>query len=212
MLEGMTAGMAGSMTRVARRKERTRRVLMEVGLALFYEKGIYWTKIEDITERADVGKGTFYQYFDTKEDLLAALLKQGLDHLLAQAKDSAAGAKPGVATLHKIVESRLQFFLNHPEYLLLLHQIRGLLQLKTQASRRLREIYSAHIDQLGEVLLPALNGKNKRGRSARELATALAAYTSGLLTYHLVLDQEGGFRQRGSKLAAQIQESLTALL
>ena len=27
---------------------------MEVALALFYEKGIYWTKIEDITERADV--------------------------------------------------------------------------------------------------------------------------------------------------------------
>ena len=46
----------------------------------------------------------------------------------------------------------------------------------------------------------------------RIIATALAAYTSGLLTYHLVLDQEGGFRQRGSQLAAQIQESLTALL
>jgi AcrR family transcriptional regulator len=212
MLLGTTAGMMSAMTRVARRKERTRRVLMEVGLALFYEKGIYWTKIEDITERADVGKGTFYQYFDTKEDLLAALLKQGLDHLLARAKESASGAKPGVPTLQKIVETRLQFFLEHPEYLLLLHQIRGLLQLKTQASKRLREIYSAHIDQLGEVLLPALNGRNKRGRPARELATALAAYTSGLLTYHLMLDRGDGLKQRGVKMAAQIRESLTALL
>ena len=212
MLERTTVSTARSMTRVARRKERTRRVLLEVGLALFYEKGIYWTKIEDITERADVGKGTFYQYFDTKEDLLAVLLKQGLDDLLAQAKESAAGVKPGLATLHKVVERRLQFFLNHPEYLLLLHQIRGLLQLKTQASRRLREIYSAHIDQLGEVLLPALNGRKKRGRSARELATALAAYTSGLLSYHLVLDEGNEYRPRGSELAAQIQQSLTALL
>jgi AcrR family transcriptional regulator len=212
MLQGAIGGVTGAMTRVARRKERTRRVLMEVGLALFYEKGIYWTKIEDITERADVGKGTFYQYFDTKEDLLAVLLKQGLDDLLAQAKESTAGVRPGLATLHKIVEIRLQFFLNHPEYLLLLHQIRGLLQLKTQARRRLRDIYSAHIDQLGEVLLPALNGKKKRGRSARELATALAAYTSGLLTYHLVLDEGNEGRPRGGKLAAQIQESLTALL
>ncbi|MGE3154399.1 MAG: hypothetical protein AB7G48_17390 [Nitrospiraceae bacterium] len=45
--------MAGSTTRVARRKERSRRVLMEVGPTWFDEKSIDWTKIEDITEQAD---------------------------------------------------------------------------------------------------------------------------------------------------------------
>ncbi len=53
-------------SRIERRREKTRRLLIEVALGLFYEKGIYRTKIEDITERADIGKGTFYQYFETK--------------------------------------------------------------------------------------------------------------------------------------------------
>ncbi len=62
-------------SRVERRKERTRRALLAVALELFHQKGIYWTKIEDITERADIGKGTFYQHFETKEDLLEVLLE-----------------------------------------------------------------------------------------------------------------------------------------
>ncbi|HET6369785.1 MAG TPA: TetR/AcrR family transcriptional regulator, partial [Nitrospiria bacterium] len=70
------------LTRTERRKEKTRRLLMDVALNLFFEKGIYWTKIEDITQRADVGKGTFYQYFETKEAQLQELLERGLGILL----------------------------------------------------------------------------------------------------------------------------------
>ena len=65
--------MPAPLTRVERRKEKTHRVLSEVALGLFYEKSIYWTKIEDITQGADVGKGTFYQYFETKEALIQEL-------------------------------------------------------------------------------------------------------------------------------------------
>lgn len=199
-------------TRVARRRERTRRVLMEVALGLFYEKGIYWTKIEDITEQADVGKGTFYQYFDTKEYLLAELLKHGLEQLMMRTKEAVRTAKPGPQLIRKIVEARLNFLVDNPEYLLLFHQIRGLLQLKTDASRELRELYGAHLDQLGQVVRPALNGAAKKGRSARDLAVALAAFTSGLLTYHLLFSEAGNFKQRRTAIADQLEQSLRALI
>jgi AcrR family transcriptional regulator len=185
---------------------------MEVALGLFYEKGIYWTKIEDITERADVGKGTFYQYFGTKEDLLAALLERGLDQFLLQAREAGKGGRSGRALLNKIVADRLQFFVNNPEYLLLLHQIRGLLQLKTDASKQLREIYSTHLDRLGELLRPALNGGGTRGLSGRDFAIALGAFTSGMLTYHLLFDKAEGFKQKRTAILAQLQDSLKALL
>ncbi len=199
------------LTRVARRKEKTRRVLLEVALGLFYEKGIYWTKIEDITERADVGKGTFYQYFGTKEDLLAELLKRGLAQLLMRTKEAIRVVRPGPELIKKIVEARLDFFVENPEYLLLFHQIRGLLQLRTDSSKELREIYIAHLDRLGELVRPALKGGAKKGPSARDFSVALAAFTSGLLTYHLLFGKADNFKHRRTAIADQLEQSLRAL-
>ena len=41
-------------------------------MELFGERGFLETTVEDITEAADVGKGTFFNYFPTKEHVLAA--------------------------------------------------------------------------------------------------------------------------------------------
>lgn len=198
--------------RVAKRREKTRRVLLEVALGLFYEKGIYWTKIEDITERADIGKGTFYQYFDTKEHLLAELLRVGLDQVLLRMQEALTPAAAGDRLIRSVVEARLSFFIDHPEYLLLLHQVRGLLQLQTESSRALRDIYNVHLDKLGQLLAPVLQGHGKPARSARDLAVALAAFTSGLLTYHLVFTTVEEFKAQRAAIADQIERAVSALI
>lgn len=53
-----------------RKRLETREKLFEAALRLFATKGFAATTIEDITEAADVGKGTFFNYFPTKEHLL----------------------------------------------------------------------------------------------------------------------------------------------
>lgn len=45
-------------------------------MQLFQEKGVEGTKVEDITERADVSKGTFFNYFDSKHEVLAARFRR----------------------------------------------------------------------------------------------------------------------------------------
>jgi len=47
--------------------------LMNAALRLFLKQGVATTTIEQITSGAEVAKGTFYLYFSSKEDLLAAL-------------------------------------------------------------------------------------------------------------------------------------------
>jgi AcrR family transcriptional regulator len=59
-------------TRRARRSAATRESLFRAALDLFAAKGFADTTVEDITEAADVGKGTFFNYFPSKEHLLAA--------------------------------------------------------------------------------------------------------------------------------------------
>jgi len=55
-----------------RRRVETRERLYRCALELFGERGYLETTVEDITEAADVGKGTFFNYFTTKEHVLAA--------------------------------------------------------------------------------------------------------------------------------------------
>ncbi len=63
----------------SRRVERTRQRLLESLLALIVERGYEKVTVQDILDRAEAGRATFYQHFRSKEDLL----KSGLDHMRA---------------------------------------------------------------------------------------------------------------------------------
>jgi len=56
-----------------RRRVETRERIFRAALKLFAERGFLATAVEDITEAADVGKGTFFNYFPSKEHILEAL-------------------------------------------------------------------------------------------------------------------------------------------
>lgn len=61
-------------SRWARRKERTHRRLLEAADALFRSQGFDATTVEEIADAADVAKGTFFNYFESKASLLGAIL------------------------------------------------------------------------------------------------------------------------------------------
>ena len=60
-------------SRRSRRRTETKERLFRTALQLFAKKGYVNTRVEEITAAADVAKGTFFNYFPTKEHLLVAL-------------------------------------------------------------------------------------------------------------------------------------------
>jgi AcrR family transcriptional regulator len=64
--------------RHARRKEQTRAKLMASATALFARQGADNTRINEITDEADVGFGSFYNHFESKEAIVAAVLAEAL--------------------------------------------------------------------------------------------------------------------------------------
>jgi AcrR family transcriptional regulator len=73
--------MQQSLSRRERKKKETRQSLLEAALALFRDQGYEATTIEQITERADVAKGTFFNYFPSKQALLGDLAMWRLEQL-----------------------------------------------------------------------------------------------------------------------------------
>ena len=86
--EPETSGAGG---RQQRRKARTRGSLLAAARSLFAANGVDATTIAEIAEQADVAIGSFYNYFRTKEDLLAGILEDALTeqlrHLQARQAD-----------------------------------------------------------------------------------------------------------------------------
>ena len=67
-----------------RRVRRTRRALREAMLDLMEEKGYDQVTIEELTERADIGRTTFYLHYSAKQDLLLEQFGELLDQLVVQ--------------------------------------------------------------------------------------------------------------------------------
>jgi AcrR family transcriptional regulator len=63
-----------NLGRRERRKVETRQRLLDAGRALIAEGGTDAVRITDVADRADVGFGTFYTYFESKESLIEAVV------------------------------------------------------------------------------------------------------------------------------------------
>jgi AcrR family transcriptional regulator len=83
--------MEQTLSRRERKKLETRQGLLHAAQALFQEQGYRATTVEEITERADVSKGTFFNYFPSKDALLEELSLWRMGQLRA-ALDPDAGA------------------------------------------------------------------------------------------------------------------------
>jgi AcrR family transcriptional regulator len=63
-------------TRGSRRRARTRQKLTDAARTLISEKGVAGLRISEITERADVALGSFYNHFESKEELVEAVVAE----------------------------------------------------------------------------------------------------------------------------------------
>lgn len=171
--------------RRSRKRDRTRQAILAGALALFAEKGIYEPSIEEVTARADVGKGTFYQYFDSREMLIAELVQNGFARLLAETELQVDAAGECADPLPIILVSHQVFFALNPEYLLLFHQARGWMKMARHHGGKLQEAFYAYVRRLGQLMGdPPTNPSDPPSRRAVVLAGVIA----GVLSFEKILD------------------------
>jgi AcrR family transcriptional regulator len=72
---------AAPLTRTDRRREQTRAALVGAARELITAKAVSGLRINEITERADVALGSFYNYFESKEDIVETVVSESLRDL-----------------------------------------------------------------------------------------------------------------------------------
>lgn len=106
---------APSLDRRQRRSAEIRERLFRSALGLFVKKGFAETTVEDITEAADVGKGTFFNYFPSKDHILIAFGEMQLGKLEAAVAEVRRTNEPIPGFLRTLVDRMTQEPTQNPE-------------------------------------------------------------------------------------------------
>ncbi|MHC4607207.1 MAG: TetR/AcrR family transcriptional regulator [Planctomycetota bacterium] len=81
----------GTGDRKQREKEARRLAILGAAKEVFFEKGFHGATMDQIAERGELGKGTLYLYFPSKEDLYVSLLLEGLEILRGMMEEGTQG-------------------------------------------------------------------------------------------------------------------------
>jgi AcrR family transcriptional regulator len=92
-----------AMGRRQRRAAETRVRLFRSALELIAERGLANVTVEDITEAADVGKGTFFNYFASKDHVLSVMAEIQLAKVREAAARAAGGRQSIASVLHHLM-------------------------------------------------------------------------------------------------------------
>jgi AcrR family transcriptional regulator len=91
---------SGSPRLPDRRVQRTHRLLSEALIALMVERGYEALTVQDILDRANIGRSTFYMHYRSKEELLISgieSLRRGLQEVQRRISASNRGSESALA-------------------------------------------------------------------------------------------------------------------
>ncbi|MBZ0283390.1 MAG: TetR/AcrR family transcriptional regulator [Anaerolineae bacterium] len=97
------------MSRVQRRQRETRERIFRAAMTLFERNGFEQTTIADIAEAADIGKGTFFLYFPSKEAIFSHLGEMLMQIISATALQSLDSSLPAAKVLEQSLMSAAQW-------------------------------------------------------------------------------------------------------
>ncbi len=97
--------MAGTESRRERKKLETRDRIISAAIKIFSQRGIEEATVDEIASAADVGKGTIYNYFQTKEEIVVAFFVD----LEREIQKRVAGFASAKGPLQEVLVSFLEF-------------------------------------------------------------------------------------------------------
>ncbi|HUS24473.1 MAG TPA: TetR/AcrR family transcriptional regulator [Candidatus Binatia bacterium] len=135
------------------RGEATRRKLLNAAEKEFAEKGFHGASVSHITQRADVGQGTFYLYFRSKEEIFTTLVRDIGHQLRAHSASRVTGAKDRLEAERLGLEAFLDFASRHP----------GLYRIVQESQFVDETVFREYYEKLAEGYAAGLDRASRKG-------------------------------------------------
>jgi AcrR family transcriptional regulator len=135
------------------RGRKTRDRLLEAAEVEFGEKGFHEAAISGITQRAGVALGTFYTYFESKQEIFAALVSYIGERTRQQVRERAAGAPDRLAAERLGLAAYIEFVREH----------KGIYRIMSEAEFIANDAFRAHYEGFARSYRANLDKACQRG-------------------------------------------------
>jgi AcrR family transcriptional regulator len=106
--------------KLTKRGSQRREQLLEAAYRLFADQGYHGTAVGDICDDLGVGKGVFYWYFKSKEELFKELLRTYLFQLRRAQQSAIADVGDPVARIEQGIRASIEYYRLDPGFLSLI--------------------------------------------------------------------------------------------
>ncbi|MCF6237940.1 MAG: TetR/AcrR family transcriptional regulator [Candidatus Marinimicrobia bacterium] len=105
------------LSRKERDKLRNKEAILDAAVHLFAQKGFTQTKLEDVAALAEFGKGTIYNYFENKNDLLMSAFSYALGKVIDYIEAQLASVIDPLDRLRLIVNAQFDYYQSNEDFL-----------------------------------------------------------------------------------------------
>lgn len=174
--------------------------ILAAALDVFSTKGFANATVQEIAQKARVGKGTFYTYFATKEEVLTRIIDDGLTQMVQHISSRIKSVTGSVTKLRAVLLEQLRYFRdNQPLCRLITREVLGH---REQLATLAQKISSAYIKMLKEVIDSGIEGGELKALDAETVAAALYGMLSSVALYSRQLPNDEALE----RVAATLQE------
>jgi AcrR family transcriptional regulator len=200
-----------TISRSQKRAFRTRKRLKEAALDVFSEKSFGAATVEEITQKADVGKGTLYQHFEDKKEIVVTLVEEAVEHLIEILRKHGSEPQTLEQMLEHLLNAHYEFFVQAKEEFILLFQGKLLLKLESETLDELERPYLRYLreieDRVSEYVSPRIENTK-----IRCLACAMAGFVFGFLSFAMIGMTDDEIRTSIKPLRRVFVESLVTFI
>ncbi len=112
--------------RMLARKEKRREEIEDAAFALFCERGVKKTSVDDIAIKSNIAKGTFYLYFDNKQGLIDHLVVREANKVITEALTKLKNTSSPDQSLDEkvtiIISEIIDYFAENSQFLEFIHK------------------------------------------------------------------------------------------
>ncbi|NSW83466.1 MAG: TetR/AcrR family transcriptional regulator [Syntrophothermus sp.] len=162
-------------------KEFRKRFIAEVAYRLFADRSFETVTVEDIARAAEFGKGTLYQYFESKEEIVAYVIQRGISELCQRIEVECLHEPDLHVALDRLIELQYEFHATYGRLFLSLlrRNLDGLLT--SQYFEDVKKRYEAKTQLTAKVLERGIDSGVFVSAESYRLARAVESVVKGFV-------------------------------